>query len=259
MGVIPLIRFLTAAFALHGLRGERSYMRKEFLVVDSGGTVLVHFDGRGLPCDGLHFASVRDLPHSCKSAIESLMNETGAGDRHENRAVRQVVEGDTEYIIRLVEAIRIERVECNLKRALSEALDGLALEAQESRVQLQVQMSRDLPEKVLVDPDKLVWVTMSLVRAAVTYSLKGSVLKSGGKVCVELTYDGVKNLLSMLIEDNAQGKEVQNPWPLHIGENSGSGKLIRAIVEAHGGILIWESVPAEHRMGTRVSFTLPVL
>jgi hypothetical protein len=223
-------------------------MNKEYLIFDSSGIVLVHLGGTALPFDGFHFASLRGLPDECKATIEMLLRESGAADRFENRAVRHVVVDETEYVLRLVETIRIERSECHLKRALGEALYGLALEARESRSQLNIRMDRSVPERVIVDSDKILWATTAVVRNAITGARKGSLLKPGGVVGVEVSFDPGRNLISILVEDENSDS---------MGESSVSGKLLRAIVEAHGGILVWESVPAGNRMGTRVCFTLP--
>ncbi|MGZ3711002.1 MAG: hypothetical protein ACXVBE_04565 [Bdellovibrionota bacterium] len=238
-------------------------MNKQFLVVDASGFVVAHLGAKDRFFDGLHFASIQGLPAECRAAIHELLSESGATERQEGRARRTVKASDHETEIRLIEAIRIERVGCDLRRALGDLLFSLSNEAREAGAQLTMKMAREIPERVVVDADKFIWITTSLIRNALFSVRRRKLLRPGGSVEVDLNYDTSRNLVSVTIEYSGQGRResdvAETSLNETLGQFTGAGKFVRSIVDAHGGILIWESIPAGDRMGTRVSFTIPAL
>ncbi len=228
------------------------------IVVDASGFVLAHFGAKGPSQEGLHFASSREFPPDCKRAIEALLNGSGADARRELLAMANVRGGDVEYLIRVVEVIRIERVDCNLKRTLGEELFAMSLEAQREQALLTIRMGREVPERMLVDSDKLRWAVAELVRSAVAGAPPASRKTSGRHVGVEVSFDPERNLVSVLVERNDLPGELTGVEG-RFGPAGTAVKLVRAVIEAHGGVFLWNRQPLGRGMGTQISFTLPAL
>ncbi|MGZ3694350.1 MAG: ATP-binding protein [Bdellovibrionota bacterium] len=138
----------------------------------------------------------------------------------------------------------------------------LSHNAKDAGIQLSVTISRDIPERVLIDANKFIWVGKSLIQSAIHAVPRGMFFgRGGGMVRVALTYHA--DLLSITVEDDGgeRTEECLEEPSFHgpSGRMNGAGKFARDIVESHGGMMVWEKATfgAEQKRGTRVSITVP--
>ncbi|WP_322800712.1 sensor histidine kinase [Thermoflexus sp.] len=165
-------------------------------------------------------------------------------------------------LLTLAEAgqLRLDREMVDLKRLIEETVDGIALQAAEKGLHLEVEVPAELPP-ILADPTRIRQVLMNLLTNAVRYT------PSGGQIVVRAQDlgDGVR----VSVRDTGIGiapEDLPHVFDrFYRAERSrsradgGSGlglAIARHLIEAHGGRIGVESTPGE---GTCFFFTLPRL
>ncbi|MDW8069730.1 MAG: ATP-binding protein [Anaerolineae bacterium] len=163
-------------------------------------------------------------------------------------------------LLTLAEAkqLRLDRELVDLKRLIEESVDGIALQAAEKGIHLEVQLPGELP-LVLADPIRLRQVLMNLLTNAVRYT------PPGGQVTVKAQVHG--DVVRISVRDTGVGIAPED-LP-HVFDrfyrveksrarsDGGSGlglAIVKHLVEAHGGRVGVESAPGE---GAHFFFTLP--
>jgi signal transduction histidine kinase len=206
-----------------------------------------------------------------KGMVETL--RAGAVDDPEVRdQFLQTVEDETDRLIRLVndllilsradsEALNLQREPVDMVRLAHDIVGRLTPQAVSQGLSLEVEASPQV-RPVLADPDQLGRVLVNLLDNAIKYS------QPGGRVTVQLDSQQ-EQLLRVVVRDEGIGIPVDELD--RVGErfyrtdrarsraHGGSGlglAIARALVEAHGGELVLESLVGQ---GTRVTFTLPSL
>lgn len=179
------------------------------------------------------------------------------------------IHDEVRYLARLVEdlrlltlaeagQLRLNREPVDLKRLIEEAVDGIALQAAEKGIHLEVQLPEALPP-VLADPIRLRQVLMNLLTNAVRYT------PPGGRVTVEARDLG--RAVQVSVRDTGVGiarEDLPHVFDrFYRAEKSrarsdgGSGlglAIVKHLVEAHGGRVGVESAPGK---GAHFFFTLP--
>jgi len=237
----------------------------KYFIVDSKGIVVAHSGAIGESYSGSQFDSIIGLPQECQIALRELLNESTASERAAGHTRRMVQTNNEMIEISLVEVIRVERAGCNLKQALNEWLLLLARQLENAGISLVLKMCKEIPELVLVDADKFIWVSNSLIQNAIHSVPRGMFFgRGGGKVEVSVTYEKEEKLLSIVVEDDGgvRTEKCLEEASFHgpSGRMNGAGKFARSIVEAHGGSMTWEHFQCgPDKKGTRVSVTIPAI
>ncbi|WP_376789066.1 ATP-binding protein [Thermoflexus sp.] len=163
-------------------------------------------------------------------------------------------------LLTLAEAgqLRLDREIVDLKRLIEETVDGIAFQAAEKGLHLEVELPAELPP-ILADPTRVRQVLMNLLTNAVRYT------PSGGQIVVRAQDlgDGVQ----VSVRDTGIGiapEDLPHVFDrFYRAERSrsradgGSGlglAIAKHLIEAHGGRIGVESTPGE---GTCFFFTLP--
>jgi signal transduction histidine kinase len=159
-----------------------------------------------------------------------------------------------------LEAIPLRRRGVDLGARLVRALASLERQARDAGVAFAVRRSSSLPAEVAVDGDKLTWSVTALVGNALRYVPRGSRLRAGGNIEVDVACEA--GALRIRVTDNGPGIPAPALLAFHgTGDSEGSApalSLIREIVAAHGGrVEITTSTDAfEH--GTAVTLIVPL-
>jgi NtrC-family two-component system sensor histidine kinase KinB len=153
--------------------------------------------------------------------------------------------------------IELEFASVSVRALFDEALDAMAVQAEQDGVALTAEAADDLPD-VRADASKTIWVLTNLIANALRHT------DAGGRV--ELSADRAGSKVHVAVRDTGEGipyeyqakifdKFVQVGGERSVG-GSGLGLAIaKEIVRAHGGSIWVESVPGQ---GATFTFTLPV-
>lgn len=163
-------------------------------------------------------------------------------------------------LLTLAEAgqLRLDREPVDLKRLIEEAVDGIAFQAMEKGVELEVRLPEALPP-ILADPIRLRQVLMNLLTNAIRYtppdgwiSVEARDLGEAVQVSVRDTGVGIAPEDLPHVFDRFYRAEKSRAR-----SDGGSGlglAIAKHLVEAHGGRIGVESAPGQ---GAHFFFTLP--
>lgn len=237
-----------------GASGTIAGTVSQYVLIDSAGIVLAHFGARNALESGVHYRE-QLCPELRVAADELVLLREGR-----SRVIRA---GEELVEIRLAEVIRLQRTACDLKRKLAEWLYSLAYVSSGAGVRLEVKLSRDVPSELSVDADKIMWVVGTIVQNAVLSVERGSFFRQGGRVVVSVEFDKEAHSVALVVEHDG-GKRAESSLgeaSIHgpNGRMNGAAQFARAIVEAHGGRMLWEHFrdTARGKDGTRVSLSIP--
>jgi signal transduction histidine kinase len=126
----------------------------------------------------------------------------------------------------VVEAVPIRRTSTDLFARLSRALGPLEQHAQDADIEFTLTRGKALPESVVVDGEKIVWVVTALVSNAMRYVRRGSRHRPGGSIGVVIDTD-----------DGDLRIDVSDDGP---GMPDAAAAVLRGTIDAH------ENAPALH-------------
>jgi signal transduction histidine kinase len=158
------------------------------------------------------------------------------------------------------EAIPLRRRGVDLGARLLRALASLERQACDAGVAFKVRRSPSLPAQVAVDGDKLTWAVTALVGNALRYVPRGSRLRAGGDIEVDLACEA--GALRIAVKDNGPGIPARALVAFHgTGDSEGSApalSLIHEIVTAHGGRVDITTSTDAFDHGTTVTLIVPL-
>ena len=186
---------------------------------------------------------------------------------HDVRVIRDSAETLLRMINNILDLAKLEagqrdlhpqRIE--LASFLREILDMLEPQARENGIRLDLELAPDLPERAVLDREKLSRVLINLLSNAVKHTKRGGAVVRAApwqesiSFEVEDTGSGVpRHLVAAAFEPFRQIRAATGETP----RGTGLGLSIsKQLVELMGGDLLFES---REGIGTRVSFTLPQL
>jgi len=154
--------------------------------------------------------------------------------------------------------LRLDREPVDLRRLIEETADGIALQASEKGIRLEVRLPGELPP-VPADPVRIRQVLMNLLTNAVRYT------HAGGEIIVEARDLG--HAVQVSVRDTGVGIAPEDlphifdrfyrAGKSRTRSDGGSGlglAIVKHLVEAHGGRVGVESAPGQ---GAHFFFTLP--
>ena len=156
--------------------------------------------------------------------------------------------------------LKLERVETNIIELITHAVEPFRLQAQSSKVDLNLELASSLPPIVL-DVDRITQIIRNLLSNALRHT------STGGQVTVTCKHVTSQQLL-ITVSDTGEGISPDDlPYVFdrfyradksRSRSSGGSGiglAIVKQLVEAHGGKVWVESQPGR---GTTFGFTLPV-
>lgn len=163
-----------------------------------------------------------------------------------------------------VEAIPIRRAEIDLNALMHGAMAVLVEQARALDIELKVSCAKDMPKPISLDPEKIAWAVATLVGNAFRYVRRGTRLRPGGAIAVEMHYDKTANEAVLAVQDDGPGipaakvnllfkRSEDAPHAIGLGL-----MLVQDVVAAHGGHIEVKTSTASFDHGTTITLRLPV-
>jgi two-component system sensor histidine kinase TctE len=169
--------------------------------------------------------------------------------------------GET-FELTVVEALAVQRLECDVVRVLKDALAPIERQATERDVSVRLEVEKATALRARLDPVKIAWVVSALVGNALRFVRSGSRHLPGGCITVRASLRGES--LALEVEDDGPGippAVVSDLLRQGAGEPPYRGvalRLARDIVHAHGGSFLVKSSEGGPDSGTKIQISLPV-
>ncbi len=151
----------------------------------------------------------------------------------------------------------------DLRALFQSSTEALAEQARELDVDFRIEAAADVPERAVIDPEKLAWAVATLVGNAFRYVRRGTRRLPGGSIGISLAFDSAAKDVLIAVEDDGPGIPADKvPWLFERQEGAvhaaGLGlRLIHDIVVAHGGKVAVESCTEGVEHGTKITLRLP--
>lgn len=160
--------------------------------------------------------------------------------------------------------LKINPVQFNLHLLLKDLIEIIRFQAEKDSVKTTLILSRDLPEMVISDPDRMRQMLLNLLTNAVKFTHRGEIRLSAsyfvpeeGLPQVEFTVADTRTGISAEIQRNLFGAFVySDPYIKDEGRNIGLGLSIsKQIIDLLGGKIKVEAEPGD---GTTFKISIPV-
>jgi signal transduction histidine kinase len=209
------------------------------------------------------------------TAIEGYSDMLARGDfgkltKEQEKAVRQINKSATNMSASVKDFLDmsriqtgrfvIEKADTNIKKVVEKRVSQLRALAAEKQINIVVNYGKKLPEKILVDTDKISQVIMNFVDNAIYYT------HPKHKVTIDLVAHG--DQLVFTVEDEGIGVPPKEQGKLfgkfyrasnaRVARPDGTGIglfLAKKIILAHGGTIIFSSIEGK---GSVFGFSLPL-
>jgi len=162
----------------------------------------------------------------------------------------------------VVDALPIRRQSVDLYTRLARALEPLERIARGSEVGFTLVRSPDLPAKVVLDAEKVVWAIATLVGNSLRYVRRGNRVLPGGSVTVSMAVDTKANEVKIDVEDDGPGMPESAAVVLRGGSSADANApalaLVSDVVKAQGGRIDVKSSQDAFDHGTKVTIHLPL-
>lgn len=157
--------------------------------------------------------------------------------------------------------LHLEPVE--LRALLASCVATLGSQAKAVDVALNLEIERDVPAVIRIDPEKMAWCVTALIGNALRHVRRGTRLRPGGVirtrasasadggVTVEISDDGVG--IDPAVLSRSRHRQPGRAHAAALALN-----LIDDIVQAHGGSMTIQSSTEPDSSGTTVRITLPI-
>ncbi|HEX6988136.1 MAG TPA: ATP-binding protein [Bacillota bacterium] len=205
-----------------------------------------------------------------KSYVETLL-EYGPDDPDTQRRFLQVVNGETDRMVRLVrdlldlsqlefQSVRYEREFCHLSELARQVLAKLQAEIQGKALRASIELPNGEEPLVYVDPDRLQQVLVNIVSNAVEFTPRGGavtlrIIPGERQVRVEVQDTGPGIPAEDLPHIFERFYRVDKARTRRLGGTGLGLSIARQIVEGHGGQI---GIRSEPQKGTLVWFTVPL-
>jgi signal transduction histidine kinase len=159
-----------------------------------------------------------------------------------------------------INTIELELHICSLRESLDASLKMLREKVLDGGLEIQLDLSPEIDERIVADQEKLQQIMFSLLANAVRFT------PAGGTVNVRAVREG--DCMKITVADNGTGIRTEDmptifeaftaAESVYSTENQGSGlglALTRQLIELHGGTIC---VDSEFGTGSRFSFTIPL-
>ncbi len=203
-----------------------------------------------------------------KSYVQLILEEAMGEINPDLRSTLTIVDERTDAIIRLVnDVISLERVEMgqfefqlvSLGEVVARSAEGAAMTAKESGVDIELQVTDDLP-LVRADPGRLGQVLDNLLGNAIKFSPSNSTItvrvrRDGAFVRTDVEDQGIGIPADKLDRIFDRFYQVDGSTTRRFGGTGLGLAIVKTIVESHGGQVAVES---EVGVGSIFSFALPI-
>jgi signal transduction histidine kinase len=157
-----------------------------------------------------------------------------------------------------IESIPLRREPVDVGVLVEMATDVMQRQARSLGIALAIHVDIGVPERLLLDRDKVAWVVTSLVGSALRH-----VRTPGGSIAVDVAYDDARSRVSVEVRDDGLGIPAHTLSRLlnRDGWHPGAALallLVEDIAIAHGGNLHIESKNDRSEHFTKICFTIPV-
>jgi signal transduction histidine kinase len=207
---------------------------------------------------------------ACKgapAAVQAAAREVVAEVRGGAAVVRRLVEvpelGVTVEVV-AVAAVGLHRADTDVRALVRYAVAALERQARALDVGLTVTVDPGVPASVAVDPEKIAWAISALAGNSMRYVRRGTRHMPGGSIAVTVGRDAEREHLLLVVEDDGPGIPAPVLEQLFLrrpGAPFVTGlalKVVRDVVEAHGGSMELCSATDEDEHGTTVTVRIPI-
>ena len=238
--------------------------RSWIVALGCGGEVLGVEQGAPRAWIGATLADRADAPAALRDAARAVALAARRGGSLA-RARVDVPELDATVELCAVPAVGLHRTATDLRALLHHALAALERQAHALDVGLSVTVEADVPEALVLDPEKIGWAVSALAGNAMRYVRRGTRHQPGGSIAVMAGRDAERDEVILVVEDDGPGIPgpvlermfLRGPGvPLATGP---ALTVVRDIVAAHGGSMELASSTDEVEHGTTVTVRLPVI
>jgi len=208
----------------------------------------------------LKYGELESIFPGLASQIDALLMNAAPGS-----FVHSLSDSNLEKIqLVVVEALAIQRVECDLVRVVQDALAPLERQALERDISLKFEKEGIEKSQTEIDPVKIAWLISALVGNSLRFVRSGSRHLPGGSIVVRGVHKTERGALEFRIQDDGPGipavvvDEILKQSAGHPPYRGVALQLARDIVQAHGGTFLVHSIDEGDDHGTTIDFTLPV-
>jgi signal transduction histidine kinase len=228
-----------------------------------GGEVLGAEEGAPSGWVGAVLADHAGVPAALRDAARAVvLAARQAGGL--KRARVEVPELDASIDLIALPAIGLHRAATDVRALLRHSVAALERQARALDVDLSVTIHPDVPETVVLDPEKIAWTVSALAGNSMRYVRRGTRHMPGGSIAVTATRGAAIAELLLVVEDDGPGipaEVLERMFDRTPGAPISTGlglKVARDIVAAHGGSLELASSTDDANHGTTATLRLPV-
>ena len=191
---------------------------------------------------------------------------TRAARRGAALALARVEVPDLDATIELVvvPAAGLSRRATDVSALLRSSVAALERQARALDIAFSVTTSPDVPNALVLDPEKIAWAISALAGNAMRYARCGTRHMPGGRIAVSASCDADRGELVVVVQDDGPGIPAEVLARLFRGASSvphATGlalTVVRDVVTAHGGSLELTTSTDEADSGTTVTLRLPL-
>jgi signal transduction histidine kinase len=233
------------------------------VVLGPSGEVLGTASGAPAGWVGAALEGRKGAPLPVQVAAREVVAEVQGGAAVVRRFVEVPELGVTVEVVG-VAALGLHRVETDVRALVRHALAALERQAMALDVGLSVTVDPNVPASICVDPEKIAWAISALAGNSMRYVRRGTRHMPGGSVSVTVGRDAEHEHLLLVVEDDGPGIPAPVLEQLFLrkpGAPVVTGlalKVVRDVVDAHGGSMEVRSTTDEDEHGTTVTVQIPI-
>ncbi len=200
------------------------------------------------------FADVPELLASLPKLIDEAVPGTTV---HRVRTLATIEGRATDVELLLTEAVPLRRQSTPIEPLVMRTLDTFVAQARSADVRLDIHFDGSLPDRALIDAEKIAWVLATLVGGALRHLMTGGTARAAAHVDVYASWDGSTDDIVFRVVDNGPGiPEERRKWLFQADPSTGRSAglallMARDILVAHRG-----SISVESKVDEGTTFTL---
>lgn len=233
------------------------------VVVGIGGEVLGAEHGAPPEWIGTKLHERAELPAALRNQARALVLSARAGGPLA-KALVDVPELDAAIELVALPAAALHRTATDLRALLRYSMTALERQARALDVELTVTVDPDVPDELVLDPEKIAFLVTALAGNAMRYVRRGTRHLPGGTITVTAARDAGRGEIVLTVEDDGPGipaDVAERMFQRAPGAPHATGvalTVVRDLVQAHGGSMDLRSSTDEMDHGTAVTVRLPI-